>query len=76
MLKFIGRLLDSAEHQEKATYGLGYNLSLQRSSDNHVSSHRTRTVAKNFALARGIVLKDNSWYILQFTPIIGQSNQC
>ena len=50
--------------QEKITYGLGYNLTLKRNSNNDVV-HRiaARANAK-------IVIKDIAWYVEKFTPNI------
>ena len=63
-----------AEHQDNCTYGLGYNLTLQRNSDNHVLSHRAAaTNANNLALTGRIIIEDLSWYVPHYTPSV--SNQ-
>ena len=54
------------EHQEKATYGLGYNLIITRSSDNAVlNKGNTIDNAK---------IKSNSiyWYVPHYTPSLEQ----
>ena len=57
-----------AEHQEKATYGLGYKLTLTRSNDNAVLN-------KDNAINIG-KYKNNSieMYVAQYTPSISQKN--
>ena len=63
-----------AEHQDKCTYGLGYKLTSQKSSDNHVLSHPAgANGAANHALAGVVTIDDISLYVPQYTPII--SNQ-
>ena len=63
-----------AEHQDKCTYGLGYQLTLQGNSDNHVLSHPAQANdAANLALAGRVIIDDISWYVPHYTPNI--SNQ-
>ena len=63
-----------AEHQDNCTYGLGYKLTLQRNSDNHVLSHPAQANdAANIDLAGRVILDDISWYVPHYTPSI--SNQ-
>ena len=52
-----------AEHQENAIYGLGYKLTLQRNSDNHVLSRRSGTDAENDALAGRVLIEEISWNV-------------
>ena len=55
-----------AEHHEKATFGLGYKLTLTRASDNSASNkEKAINLGKN---------KKNSieWYVLYYTPSILQ----
>ena len=53
-----------AEHQEKATYGLGYKLSLTRNSDNAVLSKTNQT-----AIGK---IKNNTieWYVPHYTASV------
>ena len=52
------------EHQDNCTYRLGYKLSLQRNSDNHVLSHPAgANDAANVALAGRVFLDDISLYV-------------
>ena len=48
--------------QDKITYGLGYNLTLKRNSDND-GIHRANAVANG-----KMVIKDISWYVEKYTP--------
>ena len=48
--------------QDKITYGLGYNLTLKRNSNNDVI-HRANDVAN-----AKIIIKDIAWYVEKFTP--------
>ena len=53
---------------------MGYKLTLQRNSDNHVLSHRAEaTNADHLALAGWVIIEDFSWFIPHYTPSI--SNQ-
>ena len=51
-----------AEHQETATYGLGYKLTLTRNTDNAVLN---RANATNNAKIKIISLE---WYVPHYTP--------
>ena len=63
-----------SEHQDNCTYGLGYTLTLQRNSDNHVLSHPAQAIDADYlVLARRIYINDISLYIPHYTPNI--SNQ-
>ena len=58
---YLKDIFGFAEHQEKATYGLGYKLTLTRNSDNAVLNKTNATaIGKN---------KINSieWYIPHYT---------
>ena len=55
-----------AEHQEKATYCLGYILTLTRNSDNSVSD-------KDKSIINGkIKINSVEWYVLHYTASIPQ----
>ena len=55
-----------AEHQEKATYGLGYKLTLTRNSDNAVLN-------KGNAINNGkIKINAIEWYVPHYTPSMQQ----
>ena len=63
-----------AEHQDICTNGLGYKLTLQRKSDNHVISHPARAnEAANLSSAGRVITEDISLYVPHYTPNI--SNQ-
>ena len=60
-----------AENRDNCTFGLGYKLTLQRNSDNHVSSHPPQANdAANLALAGKVNIEDLSWYVPQYTPSV------
>ena len=64
-----------AEYHENATYGLGSNLTLQRSSDNHVLSRPAGVDDDaNRALAGAISENVISWYVPHHSPNISQQN--
>ena len=53
---------------------MGYKLTLQRNSDNHVTSRRAgATNADNLVLERRVIIDDISLYVPHYTPSI--SNQ-
>ena len=53
---------------------MGYKLTFQKSSDNHVLVHRAGTTnAENLALAGRVIIEDLSRYVPYYTPSI--SNQ-
>ena len=60
---YLKDIFGFAEHQEKGTYGLGYNLTLTRNTDNAVLN-------KDKAVGNGRV-KINSldWYVPHYNPI-------
>ena len=70
---YLKDIFGFAENQYNCTYGLGYKLTLQRNSNNHVISHLYGTDAENLALAGRDIINDLSWYIPHYTPSI--SNQ-
>ena len=75
VLKFLKNGFGFAGHQENATYGLRYKLTLQRSSDNHVLRYPAKADgAANIALA-GRVRNNISWYAPHYTPNISQKNK-
>ena len=57
-----------AEYQEKATYGLGYKLSMTRNSDNAVLKKRN---AINIAKIRIDAIE---WYVSHYTPSMQQQS--
>ena len=65
MLKDVFAL---AEHQEKATYGLGYKLTLTRIEDEAVIDK-----AGGIADAR-IKIDDTHWYVPHYTPSMAQQD--
>ena len=57
-----------AENRDDCTFGLGYKLTLQRNSDNHVLSHPPQANdAANLASAGRVFIEDLSWYVPHFT---------
>ena len=69
-VRFFFGIFGFAEHQNNCSYGLGFKLTLQRNSDNHVLSHRAETNAENFALAGRFFIDDISLYVPHYTPSI------
>ena len=63
-----------AEHQEIATKGLGYELTLQRKSDNHLLCHEDGTDAEKLALAGRVIISGISSYVLHYTPNLSEKN--
>ena len=57
-----------AEYQEKATYGLGYKLTLTRNTDNAVLN---KANAINLGKIKIIAIE---WYVLHYTPSIQQQS--
>ena len=58
-----------AGHQDNCTYGLGYKFTLQKNSDNHLSSHSAGAKdAANLALAGRVIVSDLNLHILHYTP--------
>ena len=71
---FLKDVFRFAQDQDNCTYGLGYKVTLQRNSDNHVLSHPAQANdAANPALAGGRIIDDISLYVPHYTPSI--SNQ-
>ena len=65
---YLKDIFGSAEYQEKATYGLGYKLTLTRNSDNAV-------VNKGNAIDFGkIKINAIEWYVPHYTPSVQQQN--
>ena len=71
---FLKHVFGFAEHQEKATYHLGHKITLRRSSDNHVLSHKAGTKAANLVSAVRVVFEDFRWYFLHYTPKLAEQN--
>ena len=63
-----------AEHQDNCTYGLGYKLTLQRNSDNHILGHPAgANDAATLAIAGRIIIDDKTLYVPHyFTSISNQ----
>ena len=57
-----------AEHQEKATYGLGYKLTLTRASENVVLNKTNAT-----AIGK-IKINSIEWYVLHYTASVKEQN--
>ena len=63
-----------AERQDNCSYGLGYKITLQRNSDNHVLSHPAQANnAANLAFAGRVIIDDVSWYVPHYTPSISNN---
>ena len=63
---YLKDIFGFAEHQEKATYGLGYKLALTRNSDSVVLN---KANAVNEAK---IIFKAISWHVPHYTPSVKQ----
>ena len=63
-----------AEHQDYCTYDLGYKLTLQRNSENHVLSHGAGTDAEHLVLAGRDIIDDIILYVPHYTPSISNQN--
>ena len=71
---FLKDVFGLAAHHDSCTYGLGYKLTLQKNSYNHVLSHPAgANDAANFALAGRVIIDDIRLYVPHYTPNI--SNQ-
>ena len=71
---YIKVIFGVVEHEDSCTYGLDYQLTLQRSSDNLVMSLPAQAIhAANLALAGRVIIDDISLYIPHYTASI--SNQ-
>ena len=66
---FLREILGFAEHQKKATYGLGYKLTLTRNTDNDVLN---KDNAVNNAKIKINTLK---WYVPHYTPNIEENGK-
>ena len=64
--KLLKAIFDFAEHQEKATYGLGYKLTLTRNSDNSVLNKSNGTTFGE------IKINAFQWYVPHYTLSIPQ----
>ena len=60
MLKDVFRF---AEHQQKATYGLGYKLTLTRKTDNVLKKSNAVNIGKN-------KISTLEWFVPHYTPSI------
>ena len=58
-----------AEHQETATYGLGYKLTLTRNSDNAVLSKANATTNAKMKI------KSLEWYVPHYSPSLNEYNK-
>ena len=68
---YLKNIFGYAEDQYNCTFGLGYKLTLQRNSDNHVLSHPAGADdAANRALAGRVIINDISWYVPHYTPSV------
>ena len=64
-----------AGHQHNCSYGLVYKRTLQRSSDDHVLSHREGADGSaKIALAGRVIIEDKSLYIPHYIPNISNQN--
>ena len=71
---FLKDVFVFAEDQDSCTYGVGYKLTSQINSDNHVLSHPAQANdAAVLVLAGRVIIEDLSWYDPHYTPNI--SNQ-
>ena len=71
---YLKEVFGCAEHQENASYGLGYKLTLKGNNENHVLSHPAGAIdAASLSLAERVIIDDLNWYVPHFTPNI--SNQ-
>ena len=64
---FLKDVSGFADHHERATYGLGYKLTLQRTSDNNVLGHEPRAHADNRAI-QGTFIKNVIRFVPRYTP--------
>ena len=66
---YLGEIFGFAEHQETATYGPGYNITLTGNTDNAVLNNDNAT---NNAKIKIIVWE---WYVPHYTPSLGEYNK-
>ena len=72
---YLKDVLGFVEHHDNCTFGLGYKLTLQRNSDNHVLSHPPQVDDEgNLALAGRVIIDDISWYVPHYTPSVKNQN--
>ena len=72
---FFKDIFGFQEHQGDCTYGLGYKITLERNSDNHVLSHPAQVNdAANLALVRRVITDDISLYVPHSCPSISNQN--
>ena len=65
---YLKDILGFAEHQEKGTYGLGYKLTLTRSTDNAVLN---KAAATNNAKVK---INSLDWYLPEYSPNLEEYN--
>ena len=65
MRNYLKDLFGFAEHQEKATSGLGYKLTLTTNSDNAVSNKKAIAIGK-------IKINDIEWYLPHYRASLEQ----
>ena len=65
---YLKDIFGFAEHQEKSTYGLGYNLTLTRSSDNAVLNKTNATTIGK------IKINNIEWYVPHYTAGVKKQN--
>ena len=63
---YLKDIFGYAEHQEKATYGLGYKLTLKRNTDNAILNKDNATVLGKVKI---IAIE---WYVLHYTASMSQ----
>ena len=66
---YLRNIFVFAEHQETATYGLGYKLTLIRNSDNAALSKANATTNAK------IEINFLEWYVPHYTPSLGEYNK-
>ena len=60
-----------AENLDNCTYDLGYKLTLQRNSDNHLLCHLAQANdAANLVLVGCVIIDDISLFVPHYTPSI------
>ena len=63
---YLKDIFGYAEHQEKATYGLGYKLTLTRNTDNAILNKDNATILGK------VTINAIEWYILHYTASMSQ----
>ena len=66
---FLRDIFGFAEHQETATHGMGYNLTLTRSTDNAVLNKANATTNAKFKI------NSFEWYVPHYTPSLIEYNK-